>query len=251
MDGSLGMTEAALDLGAPSGPLYPVLVKPARSWALLTDARGLTLTVHEDLETVVLTKSVAGFDDAAVEAWRMFIRAAAAGQLGRLKFLVFDFAHSGVCDGVGADNFLSLTAELSNLILSAPVISVACARAGMAGADLEFALGCSMLIGEEGARFSFDLNPVEAVDVYGLLSRKLGFVRAERLMESGEVLDCAGMNALLLLKDIAPAGAGQAGIEQFLRRMSRKHNSHYGIYRAQRINSRTTEPQSARAGGYS
>jgi enoyl-CoA hydratase/carnithine racemase len=163
------------------------------------------------------------------------VRDAAAGRLGQLKFIAFDFAHPGDEEAMAGKGFDALVTDLADLILHAPVVSVGYARGSLSGADLELALACSMLVGEECARFSFAADPVSSVRTYGFLARKIGFVRAERLMERGEVLDAAQMRDLFLLKDVVKGGAGLAGLDQFLRHTLRRHNSAYGIYRAQRI----------------
>ncbi|MEI9965036.1 MAG: hypothetical protein WDM92_10300 [Caulobacteraceae bacterium] len=124
---------------------------------------------------------------------------------------------------------------MANLVLRAPIVSVACARAYMSGADLELALGCSMVIAERGAKFDFDADPVASLGIYASLSRKIGFVRAERLMEEGRLLEADEMKDLLLIKDAADAGEGPRFLEAYLKRNVRRHNSCYSIYRAQRI----------------
>ncbi len=202
----------------------------------------------DDLQTLVVSKTRAGFDRPMVEALRLIVRDAAAGRLGGLKFLAFDFCHHSQGHAGGAEGFPALVAEVANLILKAPIVAVACARAHMEGADLEFALACSMLVGERGAQFSFADDPLSATGIYGFLAQKLGFVAAERLMEGAEVLGADEMRALLLLKDVAEPGDGVAALEQFLRRTARRHNSCYGIYRAQRITAPALEH---RSGAYS
>jgi enoyl-CoA hydratase/carnithine racemase len=196
---------------------------------------GLDVRRLDGLDAVVVTKSVAGFDAPAIEGVRQILRDARGGQLAPLKFLVFDFAHETLQDGQAVDGFDALIIEIANLILAAPIVAVANVRAGVGGADLEFALACSMLIGEEGAQFSFAADPIAAIGTYGFLAQKIGFVRAERLMEGGEVLDAAQMQEQLLLKAIAPQGAGLEGVEAFVGKAMRRHNASYGIYRAQRI----------------
>lgn len=187
------------------------------------------------LETLVITKTVAGFEGPCVQALTKLILDARSGRLGPLKFLVMDFAHPGSADAAGAEGFSTLVSNAADLILQAPIVSIAYARAHMTGADLEFALGCSMLIGERGAKYSFAADPLSALGIYGFLAQKIGFVRAERLMEGGEILDADGMRDLLILKDVIEAGEGSDGLERFLRTHARRHNSCYGIYRAQRI----------------
>lgn len=198
-------------------------------------ADGLEVVRLDGLDTVVVTKTRAGFDAAAIDGVRQILRDARGGQLAPLKFLVFDFAHEGAEDGAAVDGFDAVIIEIANLILAAPIVAVASVRSGVGGSDLEFALACSMLIGEEGARFSFAADPIVAIGTYGFLAQKIGFVRAERLMEGGEVLDAAQMQEQLLLKAIAPHGAGLEGIRAFVGKAMRRHNASYGIYRAQRI----------------
>ena len=223
-----GVQRTAVDGGAEAAAYYPV-----RSMApAVIDIQERRL---DELQTLVITKTRAGFDRTSVDRLRQIIDQAGAGLLGPLKFITFEFAHEETPPLPAPDGFHELIDELADLILRAPIVSVACARGHMEGADLEFALACSMLIGEDGASFSFAGDPVDAIGVYGFLAQKLGFVRAERLMEGGERLDAEQMQALLLLKDVAVRGGGPAAMEQFLRRTARRHNSCYGIYRAQRI----------------
>lgn len=235
MDGFSG-SAAVFDAGVETARPYLTLSIP-------TDLRpsaieGLSQIRFDDLDTLVVTKTVAGFDASVTQHLRTLLRDAAAGRLGRLKFLVVDFAHSGEAD-VADEQFGALVTEAANLILQAPIVLIANVRGAMAGPDLEFALACSMMIGEQGGRFSFAADPVDAMQTYGFLAQKLGFVRAERLMEGGDVLNADQMRELFLLKDIAEDGQGIEGVRAFLSRTARRHNSCYGIYRAHRMASPT------------
>ena len=106
----------------------------------------------DGLDALVVTKFVAGFDDACVDALRRIVGDAAAGRPGRLKFLIFDFAHREAGESAGGEGFEALVSEAANLILEAPVVSVAWSRGYMAGADLELARACRMIVGQGGAR---------------------------------------------------------------------------------------------------
>jgi enoyl-CoA hydratase/carnithine racemase len=226
-------------LGASSGPSSdepgPFLKIAEPTAPARAEVGGLVERRLDDLETLWISKSLPGFSPACVDRLRELLRDAAAGRLGRLKFLAFDFVHAGEAAAAGNPGLEALVSEAANLILQAPVVLVANARARMAGADLEFALACSMLIGEADAVFSFAADPVVSMGVYGFLSQKIGFARAEQLMERGEILDAQQMHDLLLLKDVAEPGAGLEGVRKFLARTSRRHNSCYGIYRAHRM----------------
>lgn len=232
MDGVQGAAFQGAGFGGVDGTEWrPSVIDPART--ILAAAPGLCVERIEDVETLVVTKTVPGFSPAVVAGLTALVRAAAQGRLGRLKFLVFDFAHEGFPLSLGAEGFEALVAETSNLILAAPVITVAAARSNMAGADLEFALACSMIVGETARRFSFAADPTVSVGAYGLLAQKIGFVRAERLMEKGDIIGAAEMEALFLLKETLEDAPG--AIEAFVRKTARRHNACCGIYRAQRI----------------
>lgn len=196
---------------------------------------GLTMTRLDDLDAVVVSKTAPGFDTECVRGLRALVHEARLGRLGRLKFMVFDFGHGAPAGTAAGEAFDALVLEVSNLIMEAPIVSVAHVRGPMAGADLEFAMGCSMLVAEEGAAFSFDADPIVALNLYGVLAQKIGFVRAERLMEGGETLDAGQMHDMLLAKEVLPVGGGLDGVRTFLTRAIRRHNASWGIYRAQRI----------------
>lgn len=211
----------------------PTVVDPAVH--VLGLVTGLSLKRFDDLETLVIEKTVSGFAPAVVAGLSGLVRAAAAGRLGRLKFLVFDFAHEGFPLSLGAEGFDVLLAELSNLILAVPVVTVASARADLAGADLEFALACNIMVSQAPRRFSFAADISVSVATYGVLAQKIGFVRAERLMEKGDIIGAAEMHALYLVKEVVEDGDDFAAVEAFIRKTSRRHNASYGIYRAQRM----------------
>lgn len=236
MDGtSSAALQGAVGVGgsADSQPWQPVLVDPAVH--VLGLVPGLSLKRIDDLDTLVIEKTTPGFAPATVAGLSGLVRAAAAGRLGRLKFLVFDFAHEGFPLSLGAEGFDVLLGELCNLILAVPVITVASARANLAGADLEFALACNIMVSEAERRFSFAADVAVSVAAYGLLAQKVGFVRAERLMEKGEIVGAAEMLDLYLVKDVVDEAEDFSGVEAFLRKSARRHNASYGIYRAQRM----------------
>jgi enoyl-CoA hydratase/carnithine racemase len=230
-----GFQEVSGTQGVPTDVYWRRLAVVGMSEPLKVAVEGLTEHRFGDLDAFVVSKSSPGFSDACIDRLREIIRDAAAGRLGHLKFLVFDFAHSGEAGPRGDSAFQALVTEAANLILQVPIVLVANARGLMSGADLEFALACSMLIGEAGARFSFSADPIVSIGTYGFLAQKIGFVRAERLMESGDVLDAQQMHDLLLLKHVTESGAGLDGIASFLTRTAKRYNSCYGIYRAHRM----------------
>lgn len=200
-----------------------------------------SLTIHRlsDVDTLLVSKPSAGFDRSCVDNLRLLLRKISAGELPGLKYLVFDFAHQGEGPADAAEGFDDLASANAQLILDAPVISIAWARTYLAGADLDFALSCSMMVADRSARFSFDADLTSAVGVYGSLAQKLGFVKAERLMEGGEVLTAEQMLDLCLVKHIVEKDEGIVGAERYVKQCGRRYNASYSMFRAQRI---TTPP---------
>lgn len=195
-------------------------------------AAGIRTSHIQGAEALVISKHFAGLSALWVEQAREVLKMAADGGFGEIKFLVFDLAAEADANAPRAKDAELLLADIANLILRAPIVTVAHARHAIGGADLELALACSMLVCDENARFSFAADPVEAVATYALLAQKIGFVRAERLMEHEDVLSAGQMRDMLLLKGVT---SGAAGLEDFLLRAHRRHNSSAAMYRAQRI----------------
>jgi enoyl-CoA hydratase/carnithine racemase len=223
----------SVEYGSDLPPRFPSLVQPVIG--LVAEMDGLRARRIDELDAIVVTKTLPGFDAGCTAAIREILLNARAGRLGRVKFLAFDFAHEGAASADVDEAVETMIVDVGNLILSVPIVTVACARGEMAGADLEFALACSMMIGQEGASFAFGADPIISINTYGLLAQKIGFVRAERLMEHGEVLGAAEMKDNYLVKDVFAPVAAEDGLHAFLRRTGRRYNSCCGIYRAQRI----------------
>lgn len=197
-------------------------------------SRSLVVNRLEPLETLVVGKLQPGFDPDSIDDLRRLLSAISRGEITRLKYLVFDFQHSTDGYSAGAEGFDALVVASAELILRAPVITLAWVRSPMAGADLEFATQCSMLVAEKNARFSFDGEPAELYGLYSVLARKIGFVRAQRLIEQGAVLRAEEMRDLFLAKDVVEPQNGAAGIGRFIRQYGRRYNAAYSIFRAQR-----------------
>jgi hypothetical protein len=196
-------------------------------------------------DTLVVSKGRPGFDRDAVRRLTGLLEAIKNGEVAGLKFIVFDFQHEGAEErserAAGFDDLVALNAEL---ILSAPVISVAWVPAKLQGADLEFAMSCSSIAALDRARFHFDDDAADSFGLYNALSQKIGFVKAERLLENGSVLDASEMEDLLLAKRVADTDEGLPGIESYVGRLSRRYNASYGIFRAQRMSLGTWDRRS-------
>ena len=197
----------------------------------------------------LVSKLDRGFDRDSMDGLTLllrerFDRSTAGAQISRVRLR----SSRATASRRRADGFDELASANARLILDAPVISIAWARTYLNGADLDFALSCSMIVADRDARFCFEADLASAVGIYGALAQKLGFVKAERLMENGEVLTAEQMQEL---------GLGQAYRRK--RRRSRRtrramcasaaarHNASYSMFRAQRITAPPVRRQSPAA----
>ena len=136
----------------------------------------LELNRLEGGDVLVVSKLHPGFDDECVDDLTRLLSAISLGRTARPKYLVFDFAHRRGGEASGSVGFRNLVVANSELILEAPVITVAWVRSFMAGADFEFACHCAMMVVERGALFSFDGDPDRLFGLYASLARKIGLV---------------------------------------------------------------------------
>jgi enoyl-CoA hydratase/carnithine racemase len=186
-------------------------------------------------EALVVSKSRPGFDSAAVDEISSLLRSIADGEFDRLKFLVFDFAHGDEAATDAAEGFSEMVSATAELIVSAPVITLAWARSLMAGPDFDLALHCSAIIAESGARFYFGGNPFDLFGLYAALGRKIGFVKVERLIESDAMISAAEALELMIVKDVVAPQSELAASDAYLTQLAKRHNASYAIFRAQRL----------------
>ncbi len=161
---------------------FDLLQPPARVHedANVSKRQVLFLSRLLNIDTIVLRKTSQGFSEGCIRALDKTLSEIEAGALGELKFVVFDFAHASGPRQPYGKSVERLMERLVDLVVASPVITVAWARGSMQGADLEFALRCSALLADPAAQFSFDFEPERIGSLYGVLSRRLGLVRAER-----------------------------------------------------------------------
>ncbi|MBG1233584.1 hypothetical protein [Aestuariivirga litoralis] len=185
----------------------------------------------DHLSTVIVRKYTSGFE---VENIREFADALEEALDEHSKFLVFDFAHHSDLSNArqGSSGFSELIHTCANLIINSPTITVAWARGPIAGADLEFALSCSMIAAEAPAVFL----PTPHGTAYAFLARKIGLSRAESMMLEGAELSAATMKDMLLIRHIEESrDEGDAGLENYIRSNMRRHNALVHMYKAQRL----------------
>ncbi|MSP97143.1 MAG: enoyl-CoA hydratase [Betaproteobacteria bacterium] len=103
------------------------------------------------------------------------------------------------------------------------------------GGGFETALSSDVIIAEESAHMGlpeilFNLFP--GMGAYSLLARRIGMRAAEDLILSGKVLPAKTLHAMGLVDVIAPDGAGESTVREWIAKQSRRRNGMQGILRA-------------------
>ena len=83
--------------------------------------------------------------------------------------------------------------------------------------------------------FLFAGDPFGLLGLFAAVGRKVGFVKAERLIESDIVLSAEEARDLLIVRDVVGPQAGFAAIDDYLAQFGRRYNASHAIFRAQRM----------------
>lgn len=207
----------------------------SRRYAPVAAPCSLTTIKLPHHDALVVSKRQPGFDQAAVNEISLLVKLISEGEITPPKFLVFDFAHADQAAGEAPEGFSEMVSAISELIVGAPVITLAWARALMAGSDFDFALHCSAIIAESSAKFYFGGDPFALFGLYAALGRKIGFVKVERLIESNALISAAEALDLMIVKDVVEPQSELAASDAYLTQLGRRHNAAYAIFRAQRL----------------
>ena len=202
---------------------------------LFVNGGSLSTTWLKDHQALVLSKTRPGFDAETVKTITDVLSTIDRGELKGLRYLVYDFAHGGREAPPPAEGFGEIAAENSELIVDTPVITIAWARGLMSGSDFDFAMHCSAIVAEKDSHFSFSGDPADLLGLYAAVGRTLGFVKAERLMESNTTLAAEEAHELLIVRDVVEPQPGIAPIEKYLAQFGRRYNASHAIFRAQRM----------------
>lgn len=186
-------------------------------------------------DAIMFTKRHPGFNGDDCAALATLFSDVVRGARAEPKYFVIDFAHFEEGWSDAPDEFDRLLQTASELVLEAPVITVAWVRGVLSGRDLEFALNCSIIVAEEGARFFFGGEPFKLFGVYAALGRKIGFVQTERLIDTDTARSAREMRDFMIVKDVVPATGDSRGVASYLAQAERRHNASQAVFRAQKM----------------
>ncbi len=115
---------------------------------------------------------------------------------------------------------------LNAISLDLPLITVHLVQGDALGGGFESVLSSDVIIAEEGSQFGlpevlFGLFP--GMGAYSFLSRRVGAVRAERMILGGKCYTAAELAELGVIDVVAPSGEGEAAVRAFVAENRRRH----------------------------
>jgi DSF synthase len=110
--------------------------------------------------------------------------------------------------------------------------TIALVQGSALGGGLETALACNAFIAEESAQMGFPeilFNLFPGMGAMSLLSRRIGAVPAERLIQSGKMYSGRDLYEKGVIDKLAPDGEGMHATNEYIRQHSRFSNSRLAI----------------------
>ena len=131
----------------------------------------------------------------------------------------------------------------NNLFL--PLTTISLAQGDALGGGFEAALSCSVIIAERRARFGFPevmFNLFPGMGAYSFLARRIGAVKAERIILSGSVFTAEEFHEMGIVDVLVGDGGGEGAVHTYVEKHKRRPNAYESVYRArQRYHAITRE----------
>lgn len=131
----------------------------------------------------------------------------------------------------------------NNLFL--PLTTISLAQGDALGGGFEAALSCSVIIAERRARFGFPevlFNLFPGMGAYSFLARRIGAVKAERIILSGSVYTAEEFHEMGIIDVLVDDGGGEGAVHTYVEKHKRRPNAYESVYRArQRYHAVTRE----------
>lgn len=126
-----------------------------------------------------------------------------------------------------------------------PVTTISLVQGDAMGGGFEAALCNNVLVAERGARFGlpevmFNLFP--GMGAYSLLARRVGMVRAEKMILGGRLFDAAELHEMGVVDVLAEDGEGEKAVYEYMTQNLRRRNAYQSVLKVrQRVNPITHE----------
>jgi DSF synthase len=121
----------------------------------------------------------------------------------------------------------------NNLFL--PLTTISLAQGDALGGGFEAALSCSVIIAEKRARFGFPevlFNLFPGMGAYSFLARRIGPVKAERIIMSGSVFTAEEFHEMGIVDILVDDGGGEGAVHTYVEKHKRRPNAYDSVYRA-------------------
>jgi DSF synthase len=196
---------------------------PCFTFRLLDDIRRVDAAIEAGAEPE-MRYYVLGSQRAGVFSWggdlELFLRLIAARErapLAAYAKLCVDNVHARFC-GYGRPGLTTISLVQGTAL----------------GGGFECALSSDVIVAEESARLGlpeilFNLFP--GMGAYSLLARRIGARLAEELILSGKILNAHELYALGAVDVVAPNGAGEECVREWIRRTDRRSNGMQAVFR--------------------
>lgn len=150
-----------------------------------------------------------------------------------------DLRHFQTCIAEGNDKALhaystkclELLFDWSNL-LKDRMTSISLVQGRALGGGFEMALSADYIVAEEQSTFGFPeimFGLFPCTGAMGLLSRRIGAVKAERMMTSNSIYTARELFAMGLIDEICPQGSGERAVEDYIARHASRQKSYLKV----------------------
>ncbi|WP_299323126.1 crotonase/enoyl-CoA hydratase family protein [Parasphingopyxis sp.] len=121
--------------------------------------------------------------------------------------------------------------------LDLPIVTIGLVQGQALGGGFEALMSFNVIIAERSAKFglpeiAFGLFP--GMGAHALLSRRLGFAKAEQMILSGKTYTAEEMYDLGLVHFLVEDGEGEQGVRDYIKQNSRRHAGNHAVFKASR-----------------
>ncbi|MCR0985324.1 crotonase/enoyl-CoA hydratase family protein [Roseomonas populi] len=118
-----------------------------------------------------------------------------------------------------------------------PLVTIALVQGDALGGGFECALAFDVIVAERRAKFGlpeilFNLFP--GMGAYSFLSRRVGPVKAEQMITSGQIYSAEELHSIGIVDVLAEDGEGEMAVRDYIAKNERKRNAYLAMYRARR-----------------
>ncbi|WP_238232811.1 MULTISPECIES: crotonase/enoyl-CoA hydratase family protein [Methylobacterium] len=189
-------------------------------------------------------------------SWQDGIEAKFSGEDSNLRYLVLGSRYQGVFSFggdlrlfaqkirqrdretlVGYGNACVEILHRNMNALGLPIVTIGLVQGDALGGGFESLLSFDVVVAEKGAKFGFPeilFGLFPGMGAFSFLARRIGSNKAQELILSGKTYTAEDMHAMGVVHVLAEPGKGEAAVQDYIARSSRRHNGHRAIYQAAR-----------------